>query len=405
MVIECHYVSIDELEPLPRNPKGHDRQRINESFDEFAFIDPVLMNRTTGHMISGHGRIEVLVQRRKAGQPAPGNVQVKGDKWLVAVNWVEIPEEKEEAAALALNRTVELGGWDERELAGILKGYAEADNLDGMGWDADDVEGLLRKLDMLDEPPPDPGAQIDKAEELQEKWQVKKGDVWEIGKHRLMCGDCTKVEDVAKLMSGEKAESVVTDPPYGQNQKGVPEDEPEKLTGIVMGAVQALPCENAIVVAFQSPRTFPVWLDAIRQARHKFERMLWLDKVAQCAFPWRGWILKSEAILVSVVGEGQWQDVHPYQHDIYRLPEVSGELNENLGWHGSVKPLSVVIDIMERISPPEGNVFDGFLGSGTTMVAAEQTGRICYGLEISEKYCSVILQRMTDMGLTPKLVT
>src|SRR4030095_6689814 len=105
--------------------------------------------------------------------------------------------------------------------------------------------------------------------------------------------DATVAADVARVMGEEKADAVQTDPPYGQNQEGGPHDEPETLPALLRETISALPIRNAIVVAFASPRTFPVWLDAIRQKGHHFERMLWLSKKAQIARPWRGWIMKS----------------------------------------------------------------------------------------------------------------
>jgi DNA modification methylase len=88
--------------------------------------------------------------------------------------------------------------------------------------------------------------------------------------------------------------------------------------------------------------------------------------------------------------------VKPYAHDCYYLTEVNGELASDAGWHGSVKPMSVVVDLLKRISPDGGAVFDGFLGSGTTLIAAQNLGRRCFGIEISPAYCAVILQRFKD---------
>jgi DNA modification methylase len=155
-----------------------------------------------------------------------------------------------------------------------------------------------------------------------------------------------------------------------------------------------LPIDNGVVVAFQSPRTFHAWTDSARANGFTFERMLWLYKAAQCTFPWRGWILTSESIPVCSIGKPDWQEVHPFSHDCYYLPEVSGELAKDAGWHGSVKPLSVVSDLLARICATGAVVFDPFLGSGTTMVAAQNLGRKCYGLEIAPGYCGVILERM-----------
>jgi len=245
--------------------------------------------------------------------------------------------------------------------------------------------------------------QIDRAEELRVKWGVETGQLWELGDHRLLCGDSTKADDVARVMGGEKAGAVVTDPVYGTNQPGVPNDEPEKLNDIILGSVSHLPCDNAVAVFFQSPRTFPVLLDIARKYGWKFERMLWIYKTAQCVSPWRGWLLTSEAILVFSIGKAEWVDFHPYAHDCYQLSEVSGELQENSGWHGSVKPIKVVRDIISRVG---GIVYDAFLGSGTTIIACENLGRKCRAIEISPGYVAVALQRWTDAtGKTPVLLS
>jgi len=224
--------------------------------------------------------------------------------------------------------------------------------------------------------------------------------------HKIMCGDSTSAEDVWLLMSGVKADAVVTDPPYGINQPGIPNDEPEKLQDMIDKVVKNLPCENAVVICFQSTRTFTTWLDITRNEGYKFERMLWFYKSAQMAFPWRGWILTSESILVSSIGDGQWNEVKPYSHDCYYLPSLSSKTSgyDGAGWHGSIKPLDIVKDIIERVSKQAQVVFDPFLGSGTTAVAAEQLGRVCYGMEIDPAYTAVCLERMAGLGLTPAKV-
>src|SRR3990170_4989478 len=105
-------------------------------------------------------------------------------------------------------------------------------------------------------------------------------------------------------------------------------------------------------------------------AGHRFERMLWLYKRAQNSYPWRGWLLTSEAILATAVGNPKWNDHHPYAHDCYMLAEVSGEIDSSIGWHGSIKPVAVVSDIAQRISAHGGLIYDPFVGSGTTIIAA-----------------------------------
>jgi DNA modification methylase len=206
-------------------------------------------------------------------------------------------------------------------------------------------------------------------------------------------------------MDGEKANAILTDPPYGINQDGVTNDEPAKLQGIVQGAIHNFPLSAGVVVAFQSTRTFPLWLDEIRSAGFHFERMLWLYKEAQCTFPWRGWILTSESILVAVKGEARWNEVNPYSHDCYKVSEVGGEISNEIGWHGSVKPLKVIADIASRITHKGDLIYDPFGGSGTTLIACERTHRKCRMIEIEPKYVNVILSRYeAETGKEAKLI-
>jgi site-specific DNA-methyltransferase (adenine-specific) len=255
--------------------------------------------------------------------------------------------------------------------------------------------------------------QIDRAAELQKKWNTARGDLWEIasksvaGKcHRILCGDSTNAEDVQRVMRGEKAQAVVTDSPYGIGREGIANDNPVGLRVLFGEVVQNLPVENAVIVNFQSPRLFTVWLDSIREHGHKFERMLWLYAANNEAKPWRGWILKSESILISTFGKGQWNEVKPYSHDCYYVTSVGNELPKDWGkTHTSVKPLSVVSDLARRVCPDGAIVFDPFLGSGTTLVACEQTGRIGRGIEIEPKYVAVCLERLSvATGKTPELM-
>jgi DNA modification methylase len=125
-------------------------------------------------------------------------------------------------------------------------------------------------------------------------------------------------------------------------------------------------------------------------------------KAAQCTFPWRGWILTSESIPVCSIGKPHWQEVHPFAHDCYYLSEVSGELDKDSGWHGSVKPMSVVSDLLSRISASGQIIYEPFSGSGTTIIACENLQRKCRAIELSPGYVAVALERWaTYTGKTP----
>lgn len=175
---------------------------------------------------------------------------------------------------------------------------------------------------------------------------------------------------------------------------------PDGLRSLFDGALAVMPIQDAVVIAFQSPRLFPVWLDAVREAGHKFERMLWMYKPNDETFPWRGWLLTSEAILLSSVGKPEWLRVDPFAHDCYSPTTLGSELPKEWGKaHASVKPIVVVSDLMARIG---GDVYDPFLGSGTTLIAAHQLGRKCYAVEILPAYAAVSIQRWVDLtGLEP----
>jgi hypothetical protein len=323
---------------------------------------------------------------------------------MVARGWSEA---KRRAYVIADNKLALNAGWDEELLALELSALRLDDfDLELTGFDQGEIDQLLDGFDPEGQATEgDTEPQIDRAEELRVQWGVETGQIWQLGEHRLLCGDSTKPEDVARVMGGEKATFVLTDPPYGQNQKGVPGDEPENHARLMASVIAELPISDGVVVAFQSPRTFHAWTDAARSSGFYFERMLWMYKAAQCTFPWRGWILTSESIPVCSIGNAQWQDVHPFSHDCYYLSEVSGELAEDSGWHGSVKPMSVVTDLMSRISEPGAVGFEPFSGSGTTLIACENLNRRCRAIEISPGYVAVALQRWADhTGKTPVLL-
>lgn len=263
-------------------------------------------------------------------------------------------------------------------------------------WSADELAELMPDASGNDAE--DPGAQLDKAAELQAKWGTALGQLWQVGRHRLLVGDCTVAENVARLMGGEKAGAVVTDSPYGINKEGIENDDPEGLRALFDGCLSVLPTDNAVVINFQSPRLFPVWLDAIRDAGQQFERALWFYDETDVTFPWRGWLMTSQIALVSSVGKSEWGKGE-YHHDCYMV-KTAGKQDDS-GGHTTAKPLDVIENL---VGHTVGIVYDPFNGSGTTLVACEKLGRIGRGMELSPAYAAVTLERLSGLGLTPELV-
>ena len=163
-------VPLERFQALPRNPKEHDIGAILLSLQRFGFIEPVVVNEITGHLLSGHGRVMALRVMKADGHKPPDGITTSDGSWLVPTDFVPVPEDQEEAAAVALNRTVELGGWDESMLAQVLGDLASGEiGLDGTGYDTQELDGLLRLLN-----PPS------LAELVQEHGELVDQDTWPI---------------------------------------------------------------------------------------------------------------------------------------------------------------------------------------------------------------------------------
>lgn len=141
---------LEELRPNPRNPKRHDNATIDKSMGRFGMIEPVVVDQRTGFLISGHGRVETLTERRDRGESPPEGVAVDSDgRWLVPAmtSWSSRSDEEAEAALVALNRTVVTGGWDDELLADVLVSLQQLDAMEGVGFSDEELNLMMRKLD------------------------------------------------------------------------------------------------------------------------------------------------------------------------------------------------------------------------------------------------------------------
>ena len=390
--------SIDDLTPDAKNAnRGTERGRymLEQSLRETGAGRSIVVD-AEGRVIAGNKTLEVA---EALGLPIEV-VRTDGTRLVVVQrDDLDLVGDGDRARRLAYfdNRSGQIGlEWDAAQMVADLEAGL---NLDDM-FKGEELAAILEAAADLLIPGEPPEPQIDKADELRQQWQTERGQVWEIpsktvrGKcHRVMCGDSTSAEDVGRLMEGEKAGAVVTDPPYGIGREGIANDDPEGLRTLYDGCLAAMPVTDAVVIAFQSPRLFWVWVDAVRDAGHKVERMLWWCEVAD-ANPWRGFRMQGEAILLSSIGAPMWDESRCD-------PDTFDDPNPSRDGHPTQKPVTLLEKLTRHT---QGNVFDPFLGSGTTMVAAEQTGRLCYGMEIESKYVAVTLQRLADMGLEPRLI-
>ncbi|MCH7604302.1 MAG: hypothetical protein IIB54_16225, partial [Planctomycetes bacterium] len=180
--------------------------------ERFGYVAPMIVNEKTGTLLAGHGRLDELEMLKADGQPPPDGIQVEDGEWLApVVKGVRLGPKAGKAYTIADNRLVELGGWDEPQLLDNLMMLSKNGGLGGTGYDGEDVDRLFQLLN----PDLEEVAVSDEAEKLQRKWKTKSGQLWEIGRHRLLCGDATNQEDVEQLLNGPVPNLMVTDPPYG----------------------------------------------------------------------------------------------------------------------------------------------------------------------------------------------
>lgn len=405
--IRIEHIPLAQVVLWDRNPKAHDIGNITESIRRYGFQDPPKFDAALEALVYGNGRSHCLRMMQKAKEDVPRGILVDdAGAWYVPVKFGLDLESKRTAEAFAIDHNnLTMAGnfevwetakiWDEESYAALLEEMANEDVF-AVTVDGDDLDALLREF-RDDEPPEDPGVQIDKAEELNETWQVKAGDLWEIpsqatpGKsHRLLCGDSTKAEDVERLMGGEKADAVVTDPPYGINH----DTDYTRFSG---GLSDSRSFEKPI---YGDNLPF----DPSALLEHK-QVILWGANAYSNSLPCGSWLVwdkrqdGQEKLLSD--GEVAWLN---RGHGVYIFNHTwNGFVRESE--HGkTLHPTQKPVALFEWCFTHLKNcdlVFDPYCGSGPIAVAAERTARICYGMEIEPKYCAVALERMAGMGLEP----
>ncbi len=416
--VRIEYISLEKLKRWPRNPKDHDLGEISQSLARFGYVAPILIDERSKKIVAGHGRLDSLLSMKDDGQKPPGRIVLKNGSWFVPViRGIRFSSDREaEGYLLADNRLTEVGGWHEDILAEVLSEFAKEDSLDGLGWDADDVDEIVKGI-QTDEPQEAPEAQIDKADELQKKWRVKLGQVWSIGNHKLMCGDSTKREDVERVMGGKKAALVMADPPYNVKYTGGSSNERDRADSYVDQ---------------MTDEQYTEWLKAVlsnafRSSDDQAALLLWFSSnKMRCildGYEGAGWTQRNLIIWnklkahYGALGAQYKHRLEPmwYCYKPGKTPRFFGESNECNVWdvdqphindlHPTMKPIELYVRCVGNHSEKGDSVVELFGGSGTTMVACQNLNRKCRGIEISPAYCAVILQRMSDMGLKPKLMS
>lgn len=383
-------LDINSLIPYARNARTHSEAQIAQiagSIKEFGFTNPVLIDKDNG-IIAGHGRVAAARKLNLTEVPC--------------IRLEHLSETQRKAYILADNRIALNSGWEADLLSVEMAELKDLGiNLESLGFDSDEIDALLNKIEptagLTDE---------DEAPEVQEQAVTKPGDIWVMGNHRLMCGDSTSIDAVDKLMAGQKADMVFTDPPYGvsyEDSKGrkIQNDElvDEKLQEFVAEAFScgvAISKDGAAWFVWHASRFQREFENALNQAGLKVrQQIIWVkgqgvDGTAQVQAP--------------AIGRSHFRWLHePCFYASKSPPFNAGDRKTTTVWtvtrqttgtvHPTQKPVSLIEIALENSSKSEDVVVDLFGGSGSTMIACEKTARIARLMELDPKYCDVIVKR------------
>ena len=357
----------------PRNISAHQAEALKRSIDRWGFVEPIVANKRTGKIVGGHQRVDAALAL--AVQKVP-------------VHWVDLDEDSEKALNIALNKIS--GEWDNDTLAALLADLEQnGQDLEDLGFDADELQELI---DMA-APKPDLMGDLDEIPEPPAEPITQPGDVWQLGDHRLMCGDSTKAEDVAKLMNGAKASLMVTDPPYGVNYEGgaANKNKREKLAGDGDADLYAAMLEQWNVtpayIWFADSKGRAVY-DAVEDAGLTVRALIvWHKLKAHYGAFMAQYMQKHEPCLYCVKGGEEW---HGPTNEVTVWEIDQPSRNE---FHPTQKPIECMARAIRNSAKRNQIVVDPFSGSGTTIIAAEQEGCRCYAMEISPAYCDVAVKR------------
>jgi len=367
---------------------------------EVGIVQNVIVNRRNGMILDGHLRVTLAINEGQASVP---------------ITYVDLSEDEERLVLATFDPIGAMAVADKGKLEELLRSVSGGAAIQAM---LDDI-AAQHKIVLAPDTREDHPEVISRADELQAKWQVQRGQIWLLGKHKVMCGDSTNADDVARLMQGEKARLTWTDPPYGVNYgaklaaanpmhyrvRQIENDNlaPAELELFIRCALTKVADASlpgaAIYVACPAGTLLPM-NDAIKMGSG-FDFHWGLVWVKDQLVLGRGdYHFKHENILYGWKPDGaHYFTADRTQTSVFEIPrpKVSDE-------HPTMKPLDLVARMVENSSKHGDIVLDPFLGSGTTLIAAEKMGRICYGMEIAEAYCAVVLQRWLEFtGDMPRL--
>ncbi len=375
MKTKIEYLLVDSLIPYARNSRTHDDAQVAQiaaSIKEFGFTNPVLVD-ADGGIIAGHGR--VLAARKLSLTEVP----------CIRLDYLTDTQRK--AYVIADNKLALNASWDDEMLVLEIKELEAADfDIELLGFTADELEAMNPE-----EIPAGPTDE-DAVPDVPVTPATVLGDVWVLGKHRLMCGDSTSIDAVEKLMDGQKADMVFTDPPYGVDYKGIKNDNRSGLEDLLRGAFAnflASSKSGASIYVFHSGRCADIFHAVFREFFHFSSMIIWAKN--SLTLSQTDYQSQHEPCLYGWMDNGThaWHSDRK-QTSVWRFDK------ERVEGHTTPKPVELVSKAISNSSKGGDMIIDLFGGSGSTMIACEKTGREGRLMELDPKYCDVIIKRWQD---------
>ena len=378
--------NVKDLLPADYNPRKDlkpgdpEYEKLKRSIEQFGYVEPVIWNEKTGRVVGGHQRLKVLTDM--------GITEVD-------VVVVDMDTEKEKALNIALNKIS--GEWDTEKLALVIADLQGTDfDVSLTGFDPEELEDLFRD-DVKSGVKED---DFDVDAELAKPCFSKAGDLWMLGEHRLFCGDSTKSDTFELLMNGKKANLVVTDPPYNVDYKGsagkikndsMAEDQFEQFLLAAYQQMEAAMADDASIYVFHSDSHGLAFRKAFEEAGFYLSGCcIWKKQslvLGRSPYQWQ-----HEPVLFGWKrsGKHQWYTGRK-ESTIWEFDKPKKNAD-----HPTMKPIALVSYPIMNSTMTGCLVLDPFGGSGSTLIACEQTGRICYTVELDEKFCDVIVRRYIE---------
>jgi len=391
------WVPVNQLIPWGNNPRRISRAALatlQRGIRQYGFVQPIVVRRQNHQIIAGHQR---MLAAQALGMP------------MVPVIFVDISEAQAKVLALGLNRIA--GEWDLPKLGELLEELRTIPEVDlGLtGFDDGEIDNLLSDLERQNLPGPYEETFLDAAEALQAErlsapTRVRPGDTWRLGRHVLHCGDSLAPGHLSQLLEGRKADYVLTDPPYGvsyqstlarrgQRKQALENDSIEGFDDFLRKALpavrEAMKPGGVLHWFAGAGGPEPVLGKAILAITEHFELLdvlVW-DKVDP-GLGWR-WRRSWEAIIEASLGRpAVWHGGRELRN-ILRFPRAIPGADE----HPTPKPIPLLEQLIRATAPVHGLILDPFAGAGSTLIAAERTGRSCCAIEIERRYCDLTLAR------------